>query len=192
MPPTEIIAIMDLEFTAWEGSWKRQWRGPGEEREIVQIGALKLRNDETLPEADVLDILVKPRINPELSEYFINLTGITQVSIEAEGMVFSKALDRLVKFFGKDTKSVYSMGHDYMVIKSNCLLNDIAFPFNEKMFVNARELLARTVGKEVAALDSSELSTAMGFPAPGVSHQGISDCRCIAETLRILRRRRLF
>ena len=52
MPPPEIIAVMDLEWTAWEGSKERRWNGPGEEMEIVQIGALKVKDDETLTETD--------------------------------------------------------------------------------------------------------------------------------------------
>ena len=48
MAGPDIFVIMDLEWTSWEGAKKRQWSGPGEEMEIVQIGALKLRDDETL------------------------------------------------------------------------------------------------------------------------------------------------
>ena len=45
--------------------------------EIVQIGALKLRDDETLTETDTLDVLVTPSINLDLSDYFIQSNGIT-------------------------------------------------------------------------------------------------------------------
>ena len=45
--------------------------------EIVQIGALKFRDDETLTETDTLDVLVTPSIDPDLSDYFIQFNGIT-------------------------------------------------------------------------------------------------------------------
>ncbi len=43
-----IIAVLDLEWTAWEGSQESGWAGPGEKREIIQIGAIRLHNDEEL------------------------------------------------------------------------------------------------------------------------------------------------
>jgi len=46
-------------------------------RRGVQIGALKLRDDETLTETDTLDVLVTPSIDPDLSDYFIQFNGIT-------------------------------------------------------------------------------------------------------------------
>ena len=58
-----VFAIMDLEWTSWEGASQRRWSGPG--MEIVQIGALKLRDDETLTETNTLDVLVTPSIDPK-------------------------------------------------------------------------------------------------------------------------------
>ena len=39
------LIVMDLEWTAWEGSSQRHWTGPGEEMEIVQIGITQDRLD---------------------------------------------------------------------------------------------------------------------------------------------------
>ena len=37
---TEKCAVVyDLEYTAWEGSLERNWGGPNEDPEIIQIGA---------------------------------------------------------------------------------------------------------------------------------------------------------
>jgi hypothetical protein len=57
------ITVFDLEYTAWECSMARQWMTPGEYREVVQIGAVKLDAD-TFAEVDAFDVLVRPRINP--------------------------------------------------------------------------------------------------------------------------------
>ena len=48
------------------------------------------------------------------------------------------------------------------------------------------------VGEDVATSDSSQLPATMGFAPPGTSHHGLGDCRCIAGTLRILRRQGKF
>ncbi len=187
-----IIAVMDLEWTAWEGSHARKWSGPGEEREIIQIGVLKLENNAVLAQLDSFDVLVKPRINPELSDYIIDFTGITQARLDNAGMSFADALKRLVAFLGTDTKTVYSWGTDFKVIKENCRLNDLSFPFDEALFINARELLSRALDSALYDVYSSGLPEALGFPPPGTAHQGIDDCYCIAETFRILRKQGKF
>jgi len=53
------ITIFDLEYTAWECSMARHWLVPGEFKEVVQIGAVRLDAD-TLTVLDELEILVRP------------------------------------------------------------------------------------------------------------------------------------
>jgi inhibitor of KinA sporulation pathway (predicted exonuclease) len=81
------LTIFDLEFTAWEGSLARQWLGPGEFKEVVQIGAVRL-NRESLDIEASFDCLVHPRINAELSGYFENLTGISNARLMERGVDF--------------------------------------------------------------------------------------------------------
>jgi len=188
----DLIGVLDVEWTSWEGARQRRWRGPGEEMEIVQIGAVALTDDAALAETAALDVLVTPRINPRLSDYFVRLTGITQARLDDEGVDFATALERLVRFFAAGVGAVWSYGNDYRIIQRNCALNGLSFPFDAALFRDARELVAAAVGPDVAGLDSSRLPEAMGFAPPGAAHQGVDDCRCIAETLRILRRRGKF
>lgn len=192
MPSRAAIAILDLEFTSWEGARQRDWRGPGEEKEIVQIGAITLADDAALAETAALDVLVKPRLNPMLSDYFIALTDITQKRLDAEGVDFATALDQLGQFLGTDVRAVWSYGTDHTVIQRNCALNGLAFPFDVGLFRNARALIAGETGIDTASVFSSGLPEALGFPRPGTAHQGVDDCRCIAEALRILRRQGKF
>lgn len=191
MAGPDIFAIMDLEWTSWEGARQRWWSGPGEEMEIVQIGALKVRDDEALTETETLDVLVTPKINPQLSDYFVQLTGITQDRLDADGIGFVESLEALRDFLGGIAK-VYSWGTDIRILERNCGLNGVDFPFDEAMFADARELLSRTVDAKLDKVNSSQLPAAMGFPPPGAAHQGLGDCRCIAETFRILRKQGKF
>jgi len=72
--PNEFI-IFDTEFTSWKGSQERNWSGKNEYMELVQIGALKVKKgDNRLEIVEIFSIFVKPKINPILSQYFINLT----------------------------------------------------------------------------------------------------------------------
>src|SRR5882762_1688961 len=63
------VVVYDLEYTAWEGSQARGWSGPGEHREVVQIGAVRLDPHRGWAETASLARLVRPRINPRLSAY---------------------------------------------------------------------------------------------------------------------------
>lgn len=192
MAANATLAIMDLEFTAWEGSSARRWSGPGEEMEIVQIGAIKIKNDAALTEFDSLDILVVPKINPDLSDYFIDLTGITQSDVDAHGLDYGRAFERLRGFIGDATQTVYSWGEDYRVLQRNCRLNGLSFPYDETLFVNARRAVKGILDDPENKVFSSGLPDALGFPPPGAAHQGLDDCRCIAEALRMARRKGLF
>jgi DNA polymerase III epsilon subunit-like protein len=63
------ITVFDLEYTAWECSMARHWLTPGEFKEVVQIGAVKLDADSFVVQGE-FEMLVRPRINSVLSPYF--------------------------------------------------------------------------------------------------------------------------
>ncbi len=113
--------VFDTEFTSWEGSQENNWSKNGEYMELVQIGALKIEDGQII---DKFDVYIKPKINPILSDYFINLTGITNQKIEKEGIEFIEALERFYKF--TQNLRLYSYGNDYGIIKENLKLNKIS------------------------------------------------------------------
>ena len=44
--------VFDLEFTSWPGSNERNWSLPNEDREIIQIGAVKIETTGDMREVD--------------------------------------------------------------------------------------------------------------------------------------------
>src|SRR5436189_6486508 len=81
------ITIFDLEYTAWECSMARHWLTPGEFKEVVQIGAVKLDAD-SFAVLDEFECLVRPRINSTISPYLEKLTGITNDAVARGGHDF--------------------------------------------------------------------------------------------------------
>ena len=77
VPASGMIIIADLEYTSWEGALESGWSAPGQFREIVQIGAVRVDAGDGFVEMAHFSMLVRPTINPELSDYFVTLTGIT-------------------------------------------------------------------------------------------------------------------
>lgn len=181
-----VVVALDLEITAWPGSLARYWSGPGEAMEIVQIGAAKLDARNGFTEVAGFDVLVRPKINPLLSDYFISLTGITQADVDAKAVDFKIAMERFIRFLGEGTGAVLSTGSDGHVLEVNCKLNGVPFPYPSSLFHNIGPLLARAIDRE--RVQSSDLPSLLGFPAPGRPHQAYTDAQCVAGALQVLRR----
>lgn len=177
--PKKII-LLDTEYTTWDGAQERNWSGPGEFREIVQIGAIKV-DTEGLRELDEFETLVRPIKNPELSEYFTKLTSITQDRVDASGLHLKEALARLVDWAGD--LSIYSYGHDGAVLRENCTLVGIPFPMRLMNFFDIR-IWFQVHGVNVDQYSSGTIMTAFGKPLPANPHNALADVRGILEGLR--------
>jgi len=114
-----VLVIYDLEFTTWDGAQSRGWTGPGEFREIVQIGALRVVPDTLVVDAE-FEILVKPSRNPDVSDFFAALTGIDRSAVEQRGTDFLTALNAFLDFC--DGSYALSYGNDMVVIGENIVL----------------------------------------------------------------------
>lgn len=94
------FVIFDTEYTSWKGCLENG-RADWQKEEIVQIAALKIKG-ETLEVIAEFNCYVKPKINPVLSDYFIDLTGITNEKLVAEGVSFEQAYEAFKQFAGDD------------------------------------------------------------------------------------------
>ena len=177
------VVVLDLEFTAWEGSHAAGWSRPGEFREIVQIGAVKLAPD--LSELASFNHLVRPARNPLLSDYFIALTGITQCRLDAEGAGYPQVLESFMTFVGGDSVAIWSNGSDGAVIAENCQMMGRPCPIPTSRFVNLRRPLAEALGVNIGAADSGRLLELIGLPVVNQrQHDALDDARAVAATVR--------
>lgn len=102
--------IFDTEYTSWQGCQEHGWRR-NQKKEIVQISALKVSDDlEVVAE---FNALCRPTVNPVLSDYFVNLTHITNEQIAAQGELFAEAYQKFVRFVGTDVCYSHGWGGDY-------------------------------------------------------------------------------
>jgi inhibitor of KinA sporulation pathway (predicted exonuclease) len=116
-PVKQVHAVVfDLEFTAWEGSMAARWSRSREHTEVVQIGAVKL-DARSLRTVDEFDMLVRPRINPVLSEYLVGLTGITNEALAARGVDFITAYRAFLDFVGE--ARLWAFGRDDLILADN-------------------------------------------------------------------------
>lgn len=170
------ITVFDLEYTAWECSMARQWMTPGEYREVVQIGAVKLNADD-FAEVDAFDVLVRPCINPKLSAYFQNLTGITQEAVTRHGVDFAQGYARFLDFAGAGP--ITAFGRDEQVLLDNLRLYGIAQDRPLPVFYNLRGWFA-VQGLDPRGLLSCDIAPALGVPFVGHTHNALNDARSLA------------
>ena len=183
------FVVFDLEFTSWAGALERNWGGPGQLREIVQIGALRLDRDCSVVEE--FETLVRPVVNPRLSAYFTGLTGITQESVDRDGVPPAEALGDFLGFC--KGQPVLSYGNDMVVLGENmgwarARGEQLAHGFLDAGFLNVRPWL-NAVAPETAASNVGRLWEVLGLdrPASGTEHSALFDCWSFAAALRRLR-----
>ncbi|MEQ8335371.1 3'-5' exonuclease [Nisaea sp.] len=186
-PERGTIVIFDLEITAWQGSLARNWSGPGEFMEVVQIGAVKLDAAMPMAELSSFEVLVKPVKNPVLSDYFIELTGISKEDLARHGLSFEEALIRFADFVD-DAELVLSNGNDWLDLVLNADWAGMAWPFPDALFTNVRPGLSRAMNLPETKTVSSTLPQHLGLPAVPGAHTGLGDSRAIALAIRELRR----
>ncbi len=175
------MVVFDLEWTAWEGSEKRQWSGPNENREIIQIGAVVMHFAASKwRKGDVFNMYVRPTIRPVLSDYISVLTGISQDTIDQHGQVFITALNDFKNFCPKNA-ILCSNGNDWDVLKENCIINGIEIPFSKECFFNIHPFIVEKLGIGYK-FSSSDLTDILGFKG-GKKHHALFDALAVAETL---------
>lgn len=183
---TDPVVVFDTEWTSWPGFWETGWDQPGKYREIIQIGAVRLSRHDGLRESGSLSVLVKPVRNPVLSDYIVELTGITQQDIDDRALGLDSALAQFADF--ADGSPLMALGDDMEVLDENCALHNMLNPFTGTTFTNLRPVFASYLGQQPESFMSCELPQIFGFRPPGIRHQAVDDSRCIAEALRILKR----
>ena len=176
------FVIFDLEWTAWEGSLERQWSGPGEYREICEVGAVQVMGDQ-FEVTNTFRQLVTLELVAELPPYTTKLTGITAADVRDKGMPYHEALKNFATFCGND--QLYCWGKDGEIIAENCRLKHVPNPFEANRFNNMREFF-KEHGIPADNYYSSTIVEAFGKKNTHTAHQGLDDALNIAEALRYL------
>ncbi|WP_420310871.1 exonuclease domain-containing protein [Streptomyces sp. YS-B37] len=179
------FVVFDLEFTSWSGALEQDWGSPGQLREIVQIGALRLREDCSVVEE--YEALVRPVVNPQLSEYFTELTGIDQETLDREGLPAAEALGDFLGFCRG--QSVLSYGNDMVVLGENVGWarsrgEEVKNGFLDAHFLNIRPWL-NSIAPATATSNVGRLWQVLDLPkpAPGKEHSALFDCYSFASAL---------
>lgn len=177
--------VFDLEFTSWAGALQGRWLAPGQFKEIVQIGAVRL-DAGSLDELAAFNFLVRPRFNPELSDYLVQLTGITNARLAAEGVDFVPAYRAFLDFCADG--QVCAFGRDDLVIVENLLLYGLSAEQQLRHYFNIAEWL-RANGIETRGRHACDVGPLCGVDFAGQRHDALADARSVAAGIQALVRR---
>lgn len=179
----EKFILFDTEYTSWEGAQETNWSLPGQYRELVQIGAIRV-DGISFKEIDSLTVFVRPRLNPKLSEYFVQLTQITQEQVDIFGVDFVDGLNSFFLWSKED--EMYSYGGDEKILQENCILTTSVFPFRLSRFHDIRKCF-ESFGVDTSKQTSGNIMHAFGKKSSRRAHDALSDVREVLDGLRLLR-----
>lgn len=180
--PREFI-LFDTEFTADEDSQRYRWSRPGEHREIIQIGAIRVRD---LSETASFMRYVQPQRNPVLSGFIMSLTGITQADVDS-GDTFPDACAAFVEFVG--ATPAFCWGADVDVFDENGMLAGDPRRLPRGQFSDVKPMivpLLETRGIDETQYSSGTLFQAFGLTEERRAHDAVNDMRNLLDALRVV------
>lgn len=169
--------IFDTEFTSWKDSLKNGWdTEKGHFRELVQLAALKV-NGQNLHVVDTFNAYAKPLKNPALSEYFKNLTGITQEDVDDANPPHKVISD----FLEWCTNSYcYSYGRDIEILKENTVNTEVVIPENK--FIDIKPFFENR-GVPTDVYGSGKLHDFFNIKMGGHEHNALFDTKSILKSI---------
>ncbi len=87
--------VTDAEYQTFGDTRETGWIEPHHHKEIFQIWAAKVISGEVI---ERINIFVKPRINRILTPQSIDLTGVSQDTIDQQGVSYEQWLADFVSF----------------------------------------------------------------------------------------------
>ncbi len=177
------LVLMDTEQTCWPGSWERRQAGaplPTDLREVIQIGAVTVET-RGFTVRSTFEHIIRPKVNPRLSAFCVELTGVTQVRVDSEGTSFFEGLEAFLGYVGARPVAVYNADED--VLRENVAINrlDAAIP----RFRRVRGMLERC-GVDMTGVNSGKIAKRLGSLNEYREHDALADVVSMADGFAIL------
>jgi GrpB-like predicted nucleotidyltransferase (UPF0157 family)/inhibitor of KinA sporulation pathway (predicted exonuclease) len=164
------LIVLDLEATCWE-------KGQTPERmETIEFGAVKL--DSRLKPAGDYAGLVRPKAEPQLSDFCTQLTSIQQGMVD-KADPFPRALENFRRWIGPGLWRLASWSaYDLHQLCRDCARNGVLMPAELERHVDLQALHALLRGIPVQT--TAEALARENLPAAGPAHRALYDARSVA------------
>lgn len=185
------IQFLDNELLCWpNGNCPMD-----QQKHIIQIGLVEVETN-TLKITRKKSFYIRPQDkNFEVSDYCVNLTGITRSKIINEGHYFPEVMKTIKKEFAPYFKVTYSWGNDFQSIAEHCIQYECTNPWNISNFWDYG-IIFRTMMNEKSKLPLKEALKTIGLEFEGRPHNAENDANALAqlhnEIARIFRNRYVY
>ena len=139
-----------MDYIVLDMEWNQPWPGSPSSRkvlpvqirgEIIQLGAVRLREDQTV--ADEFQVLVKPKYYKRLNRRVGKLTGIKEAQLRDEGIGMVEAMQSFRQWCGEDVTFLTWGFDDITILRENLQLygmedNWVSRWYNAQMIFNAQ------------------------------------------------------
>lgn len=169
-------AIIDLEATCWDHHPPK-----GQTNEIIEIG-LCFFDNHTFEITDKKSIIIKPH-RSEISDFCVELTGITQNLVDKEGISYREACELLLDEYDLRRYPWASWGdYDRNMFEKECRQKKVQSPVS-KRHLNAKTLFSikHKLNKE---LGMARALAHLNLKLEGNHHRGADDAWNIAKLFR--------
>ena len=175
------IIVVDVESTCWEKD-----PPPDQKSEIIEIGIVLL-DKFTGQITQKQGIVVKP-VQSEVSEFCTSLTGWTQSQVDALGIPFADACEKIKKEYQSKSRVWASWGdYDRKMFVEQCKDLGIKYPFTPQ-HLNVKQAVS-FLSDSNKSLGMAEGLQFLGLPLVGQHHKGEDDAYNIACALQEVRKR---
>lgn len=172
--------VLDLEATCEQNNQSFKM-------ETIEFGAVRMDHSKSinLYDADAyFQTLVKPVLNPNLTDFCKKLTGIKQDDVD-NACGFVEALSRFVKWCGDEPFILVSWGfYDKKQLQKDCVLHRIDFPQVFENHVSAKHLFSAK--HKIKPCGLSQALNLLNLKFQGTPHRALDDAENVAiiwETL---------
>jgi inhibitor of KinA sporulation pathway (predicted exonuclease) len=183
----ERALLIDLEFTCWEDSLRTQWSDPRQPAEVIEVGlALYSVSSRTID--DRFTALVRPRINPVLSTYCVELLHIGQEDIDSASdlTVVLRNLSEWLREHSCDGLPTCGWApNDRPRLAKNAAQIDAADPLAGRAHIDLRAALSAQLGR-TAPIGRDELRSLARLPANPRRHRALDDALDLTHFLPLL------
>jgi len=164
--------ILDLEATCWEN------RNSGNKNEIIEIGAIKVNDKNEI--IDEFNEFIKPKLNPELSDFCKNLTSIKQEDID-NAETFDKIIQKFKNWINlNEDFYLCSWGfYDKYQFIHDCKLHNINVDWlNNHISLKHQYTFIKGTKKHIGMGTALKIEK---MNLDGFHHRGIDDARNITK-----------
>lgn len=172
-----IYNVVDIESTCWENQL------PGQRSEIIQIGICQYDSHRDTISKPV-SIYVVPQYSDELSDFCVNLTGLTMELLLESGVLREDAFSRLKEEFKSQTRPWVSWGaYDRRKFTEEAAWDGEKSPMCEQ-HLNLKVMYSVLSRGKPLGMDKAMAN--LGMNLEGRHHDGADDAYNIARILQRL------